>query len=1460
MRYCFWLFTLLLSLMAFSASAAITCDAADSFEQIAFDNFSSDQGLWRGVDFNRTVSNWPNESIRNTGNGLESLNFVIRRNRLSVQGNDNEFGMVAYNFGALDPAAARQYSITTNIASNVSRGTNTNNDVGIVFGYQDERNYYLARWTKIGRGLRDDTLYPGTYRQLDLVKVADGTATLLDSAPSTGTSAGTNFAMKVVVTSDGTGVCLGNSGGNNMSLVLSSNEVPSLQTTGLYSYDNHNIVRYSNFEVRCDDCARLVANYRMDEQSWNGNTSEVVDQTGNYNATAINGALTSEISPALTGDPGTCRYGSFDGANDYVELPSNFDNLQGSFTITAWINPSNLDSGSRIFIDDENNSDQGYGFSLGDPGNGRLRFYSRGVSPVSVDTASSISPNTWSFVAAVHDSVNKTRQIYINGVAQPVDGSNTISTYTGNWGTASGPATIGGETDRGETANRFTGDIDEVRVYKGALTSAQISNIFTERHPCPTSSLLAHYDFEQNDISSQINDTSGLDNHAFSIGGLLDTDSKFCRGFDSNGDNTDIATGNAFRSSLDLDEDVGVTGTISFWFNSDIDWGAGKERVLFDASCNGNPNCGGQNDKYFVLEIAQNGRLKFSVEDSNDRDFSFQESSASSRTADTWYYVTATWDFPNDRFELYVDGNLRARRVFDTNGQIIELNQIVFGDNASRYARGDTSNFPSTDSSQGRYDEIKIYGKVLTAAEIQADMQVGTDCADNKQVFQIRHDGLGLTCEPEPIQVIACTDGNCRNIDSSVNTDVTLAINGGLTRTISLANGKSPDLNVSGRAEINYNQAGNAELSLTLGGDNGFECGDFGGNTRDCNIAFDTAGFVFNGVKNGTAGLPINNVTIEAKQDNGSGQCQTLFVNQNRTVDLALGYLTPNNQGSNPYTIDGKVIPDISSGNYQDVNLRFDATGKATLPNNIHNDAGQVQLIARYIQPANLPTQPGFTLMGNSGAFWVKPHYINILVEKNDGSALDGTTADSLITHTASAPFKVTFEAVNYGGSTTSNYQPSNLQINLQRTGPTDDVAVEGKLSLPGLTLQGSTLQGAILPVAEIISGTPGNIDPPSFSAGKYETSSAKYSEVGLVTLDVSDTNFGDQTPKFVVDGGLWNANNRSETTEIGIGRFIPAYFIQTVKVDNHGSLSGDEVNWVYSGQEDASGKGSIRYQQPPTITITAYNNDNQVTQNYIGDFRRLLPTGIKITAQAEDSKVGKLNSKLAISKAEIIINNTLFARTEKGEVDYRLSTMDNFAYAHEENAEIPPFEPDFTLVVNSIEDKDGVKVDTNTPSHTEDIRPKPHVNSSNESFKVRFGRLAIDNSFGPETSDLQQKLYVEYLNDSNVYQLNTDDNLTTLELAKLTLSNINLPSLPSPATGVKSLSTLMLSGGEFTDFSLLAPGANNLGQTNVFYESPTWLKYDWDDTLNHDNNASAVATFGRYRGNDRIIYWREVN
>ncbi|MBI1423919.1 MAG: hypothetical protein GC149_10675 [Gammaproteobacteria bacterium] len=228
--------------------------------------------------------------------------------------------------------------------------------------------------------------------------------------------------------------------------------------------------------------ACLLGQWNMDQSGWNGTTNEVVDSSGNgHDGTAMNGATTSTMSPAKPGSPGTCAYGTFDGNNDYVAL-NNFPNLTESFTITAWIRPNRISGDQRIFADDEHNSG-GYALSLGDGGDGRLRFFSRNANPVSLDSGAVISAGTWYHIAAVYDAVAHTRQLFVNGVAVT-----TAQTFTGTWGTDSGITSIGGETNNAGSEAvarwRFNGGIDEVRVFARAMDAADITTVMNDTRPC----------------------------------------------------------------------------------------------------------------------------------------------------------------------------------------------------------------------------------------------------------------------------------------------------------------------------------------------------------------------------------------------------------------------------------------------------------------------------------------------------------------------------------------------------------------------------------------------------------------------------------------------------------------------------------------------------------------------------------------------------------------------------------------------------------------------------------------------------------------------------------------------------------------------------------------------------------------------------------------------------------------
>ena len=160
---------------------------------------------------------------------------------------------------------------------------------------------------------------------------------------------------------------------------------------------------------------------------------------------------------------------------------------------------------------------------------------------------------------------------------------------------------------------------------------------------------------------------------------------------------------------------------------------------------------------------------------------------------------------------------------------------------------------------------------------------------------------------------------------------------------------------------------------------------------------------------------------------------------------------------------------------------------------------------------------------------------------------------------------------------------------------------------------------------------------------------------------------------------------------------------------------------------------------------------------------------------------------------------------------------------------------------------------------------------------EIRFGRAQLENSYGPETSKLPQPLSVNYFNDGQ-YIVAEDDECTPYNATEMSLTNIDLINFSASTP----LPDITLVAGDFKDeipagitraIELTAPGAGNIGQVCVSYAIVPWLQYKWavdEDNLQcpfvttdvdglFNDNPFAIATFGIYRGNDRIIYQREI-
>lgn len=151
----------------------------------------------------------------------------------------------------------------------------------------------------------------------------------------------------------------------------------------------------------------------------------------------------------------------------------------------------------------------------------------------------------------------------------------------------------------------------------------------------------------------------------------------------------------------------------------------------------------------------------------------------------------------------------------------------------------------------------------------------------------------------------------------------------------------------------------------------------------------------------------------------------------------------------------------------------------------------------------------------------------------------------------------------------------------------------------------------------------------------------------------------------------------------------------------------------------------------------------------------------------------------------------------------------------------------------------------------------------------LRFGRLRLEDSYGPETANLPVRFQTEYWNGASWVQ-NRDDSCTALALDDITYPQgaISTPGNRAVALGegatigeyaLIDAAQIRFTGGDAGHY-FTAPGAGNTGSfpVNVNLMDYPWLRFDWNnDGLYTDETLPAANfTFGSYRGHDRILYW----
>ncbi|MBW2185544.1 MAG: hypothetical protein JRG71_03795 [Deltaproteobacteria bacterium] len=673
--------------------------------------------------------------------------------------------------------------------------------------------------------------------------------------------------------------------------------------------------------------------------------------------------------------------------------------------------------------------------------------------------------------------------------------------------------------------------------------------------------------------------------------------------------------------------------------------------------------------------------------------------------------------------------------------------------------------------------------------------------------YELHHDGLGLTCAAEKIIVKACTTATtpCPDVDlaTEVNT-VTLTV----TKNAVWAAGT---IDFTGTTSIQLFDSVQEEVAIGLEGET-VTCFE-NGTSNDCTLQFYDTGFIFD-VPNLTSCETSVEISIKAvRKDDDSQTCvgNENFVNKTTAVNFWSTYLNPGT-GGKKVALNSEDVDTASPGTAISIYFGGEASAKLTVN---YDDAGKVGLNAQYTGSEDTG-DVGVTLAGNDG-FVVVPDHFTVVAKKLDETEtkilLNNGTATGSPKIAAGDTFSATVEAVCSNGDPTPNFAwPTTLSA-IAPYNPDDDV--NGTL--------GSLINGTLSANDFCDFG-----DPTDTRDGKAEPEDLKYSEVGNFTMAA-------EALDYIEEGITING-----TTDSVVGRFHPHNF--NVEANSPKLISGcDDFTWLGQPVDYATDFDGTSL--APIVTITARNKDNDVTENYIGDWWKLED----IVESYTDSITMLTSVSMGHSWAGHSPETIAADAATRGQV--KVTFNGPLSWQRPSGGNVTPFKSDLKLEF-VVDDVDASY--DNPDDHSATFRlPIDFVPSDHE---IRHGRLRLVNAHGSELLPLSMPIVTEYF-DGTSFVTNNSDGCTSLASDRSEFTFTTADSIPDADN-----LTAVAAGEGALDWT---NPPNLLGHVDVTVDLSAlpWLQYDWDgDGGGHNENPlPARATFGIYKGSEHIIYIRET-
>lgn len=161
--------------------------------------------------------------------------------------------------------------------------------------------------------------------------------------------------------------------------------------------------------------------------------------------------------------------GQLDGTNDYISVPTISElNAPTAFSTSLWFRPQGTPSDETILSAGSSTSNRFY-LQLQSATNIR---YGNG-SAFDDFTISTVSDTTWYHLATVHNGTNL--EVFLDGTSV---GTATVNAPQSGYGTS---FHIGAYAVATSPSFKFNGYLDEVAIFDSALSSADVSNIYSNK-------------------------------------------------------------------------------------------------------------------------------------------------------------------------------------------------------------------------------------------------------------------------------------------------------------------------------------------------------------------------------------------------------------------------------------------------------------------------------------------------------------------------------------------------------------------------------------------------------------------------------------------------------------------------------------------------------------------------------------------------------------------------------------------------------------------------------------------------------------------------------------------------------------------------------------------------------------------------------------------------------------------